>query len=159
MAVRDFSVDAGAVPGLPGAVLVVVRGPIDSRTAERFREEVDGLTQRRFKWFILDMSEVPTVNSTGLAYLVTLSGTVGDKEGCLLLCGLQEKVLLVFQTMGLMTIAAVHASREEAVKDAKTRADATPRPTKPASAPPPARPGTNTLRRVFRKIFGAPEDR
>ena len=158
MAVRDFSVDAGAVPGLPGAVLVQVRGPIDARTAELFREEVDGLTQRKLKWFILDLSDVTTINSTGLAYLVTLSGALGEREGCLLLCGLQERVQLVFQTMGLMTIAAIHPNREAAVKDARTRADATPRPVKPVQAPSP-QPGTNTLRRLFRKIFGAPESR
>lgn len=157
MTVRGFSVDAGAVPGLPGAVLIEVHGPVDARTAERFREEVDGLTQRRLKWFILDMSDVPTINSSGLAYLVTLSGALGEREGALLLCGLQEKVQLVFQTMGLMTIAAIHPAREDAIKDARTRADATPRPVKPAQAAP--QPGPNTLRRLFRKVFGAPQDR
>ena len=159
MAVRNFSVDAGAIPGLPGAVLVEVHGPIDARSAERFREEVDGLTQRKLKWFILDLSDVTTINSTGLAYLVTLSGTLGEREGSLLLCGLQEKVQLVFQTMGLMTIAAIHPTREAAIQDARTRADATPRTVKPIQAAPPAQPGTNTLRRIFRSLFGPPQDR
>ena len=159
MTVRDFSADAGAVPGLPGAVLIEVHGPIDARTADRFREEVDALTQRRLKWFILDLSDVQTINSTGLAYLVTLSGSLGERDGCLLLCGLQEKVQLVFQTMGLMTIAGIHPTREAAIQDARTRADATPRPMKPVQPPPEAKPGANTLRRLFRKIFGSPESR
>lgn len=159
MAVRDFSVDAGAIPGLPGAVLVEVRGPVDARTAEHFREEIEALAQRKLKWFILDLSGVTTINSSGLAYLVTLSGALGDRQGCLLLCGLQEKVQLVFQTMGLMSIAAIHASRDAAIQDARTRADATPRPMKPVPAPPPPRPGMNTLRRMFRSFFGKPEAR
>ena len=158
MAASGFSVDAGAVPGLPGAVLIEVHGPVDARTADRFREEVDGLTQRRMKWFILDMSDVPTINSSGLAYLVTLSGALGERDGCLMLCGLQEKVVLVFQTMGLLTIAAIHPTREEAIKDARCRADATPRPVKPVQAPAPT-PGHNTLRRLIRKIFGPAEGR
>ncbi|HXX94805.1 MAG TPA: STAS domain-containing protein, partial [Planctomycetota bacterium] len=78
MALAPFKVEAGALPGLPGGALVRVNGPIDVKTVSAFKAEMDSLSGRRIRSFVLEMGEVRYINSTGLAYLINLAESLQE---------------------------------------------------------------------------------
>jgi anti-anti-sigma factor len=152
MSVPAFKVEFGAVPGLPGGVRVAISGPIDAKSVGTFKAQMDGLRARRVRHLLLEMTEVRHINSTGLAYLITLAESIQEAGGALALVDVQPKVKVVFETMGLLGFVRIYPSRAAAVREL--------RPPAPAPAePPPAAPSQGTIRRLFRKLFGPPGDR
>jgi len=96
-----LGIDAQNVDGVAGACRITLKGPLDAKTVVQFKERIHGLQQKGMKRFILDMSDVKFVNSTGLSYLINLSESLGEGSQAVTLVGVQPKVKIVFDTMSV----------------------------------------------------------
>jgi len=154
MTLPEFKVEFGAAPGLAGGALVFISGPIDAKNAVVFKEKVESLRSRRVRYILFEMGDVRYINSTGLAYLITVSETMAESGGGVALVNVQPKVKVLFETMGLLDFVKFFASPAAAVRHLRPSKPAA----EPAKAPPPA-PSTGTIRRLFRRFFGRPSER
>jgi len=65
-------------------------------------------------------------------------------------------VKLILESMGLMELLRIYPSKAVAIRELKASVPA-PRAAAPVAAAPPSKPGA--IRRLFRRLFGHPDDR
>jgi len=172
-----FDLDLRPLPGAGDALLVVVKGPLDAKNVPGFKATLEKQVAQGVRGLVLDLEGVKYVNSTGLAYLINLSELIGERRGILCLAGVQPKVKIILDTMGVAGFFRICASVGDAVKDLGKGA----RPPKPAAPPaaprpevrarkaaverepvrmsppsetPPPSPVGSPLRRFFRRLLG-----
>ena len=131
----------------PDAILVKVDGSIDPKTVTRFKDELQAIAAKGVKRFVLDCKGLTYVNSSGLAYLLNLVGSVKPKGGGIAMGAVDSKIMVIFNMMGITQLFTFFPSAEAAVKDmddklAKELRDVGPalrldEPPKPAPAPMP----------------------
>jgi len=155
MPITDFKIEVGAVTGLPDGALVSFNGPIDARSVSVFESQMDALRKRQFRRFLLQMEEVRYINSTGLAYLINMVEAVQAAGGALVLFNVQPKVKVILESMGLVELLRVFPSKAAAIRELKA---AIPSPVPVAAAPAKASP-PGAIRKLFRRLFGQPEER
>jgi anti-anti-sigma factor len=163
-----LGIDARDVAGVAGACTVTLKGPLDARTVMSFKADVAKLQERGVSRFILDMSDVKFVNSTGLSYLINLSESQGEGGQAVTLVGVQPKVKIVFDTMSVAdffrTAPSVNAAIQALQKEPKPKpAPPTARvlkrehsTTKTGRVSPPTdvKPPPGLFVRIWRKLFG-----
>ena len=176
-----LGIDARDVAGVAGACTVTLKGPLDARTVMSFKADVAKLQERGVSRFILDMSDVKFVNSTGLSYLINLSESQGEGGQAVTLVGVQPKVKIVFDTMSVADFfrtapsvnAAIQALQKEpkpkpamAAASAAAAAPARPKPAKVikrehsstktgrVSPPTDVKPPPGLFARLWRRLFG-----
>ena len=155
-------IDVKAVAGSGEAVRVALNGPLDARNVVAFKSEIAGLQSRGMKRFILDMTEVKFVNSTGLSFLINLSESGGEGSRAVTLVGVQPKVKIIFDTMSVSdffkSAPSVDAAAKELVKKPATVVRREGSSTKLGRVSPPtvhAPPRSrNPVVRFFRRLFG-----
>jgi anti-sigma B factor antagonist len=128
-------------------MLVRVEGSIDPKTVTRFKDELQAVAAKGVKRFVLDCKGLTYVNSSGLAYLLNLVGSVKPKGGGIAMGAVDSKIMVIFNMMGITQLFTFFPSAEAAVKDmddklAKELRDVGPalrldEPPKPAPAPMP----------------------
>lgn len=177
-----LGIETQDVDGVPGACRIALKGPLDARTVVGFKSDIYTLQQRGVKRFILDMTDVKYVNSTGLSFLINLSESAGEGLQAVTLVGVQPKVKIVFDTMSVSDFfrtapsvaAAIHGLRKEpapkpAMAAAAAKAPARPKPAAPApvvkrehsttktgrvSPPTDHKPPPGLFVRIWRRLFG-----
>ncbi len=155
-------IDVQAVAGTGDAVRVTLHGPLDARSVPPFQLEISTLQARGMKRFILDMSDVKWVNSTGISFLINLAESGGDGSRAVTLVALQPKVKILFDTMSVSEFFKTAPSVDAAAKElAKKPAKVIRREgssTKIGRVSPPSvivpPPPKNPIVRFFRKLFG-----
>jgi stage II sporulation protein AA (anti-sigma F factor antagonist) len=155
-------IDVQAVAGSGDAVRVTLNGPLDARSIAGFQTEIAVLQSRGMKRFVLDMTEVKYVNSTGLSFLINLAESGGEGSRAVTLVGVQPKVKVIFDTMSVSDFFKTAPSVEAAAKDLMKKPGTVVRregsSTKigrvspPTHHPPPR--SKNPIVRFFRKLFG-----
>jgi anti-sigma B factor antagonist len=158
MTLPDFKIEYGAAPGLARGVLVRISGPIDAKSAVLFKDQVEALRTRRIRHFLFEMGEVRHINSTGLAYIITLAESMKEAGGGVALVNVQPKVKVLFETMGLIGFVDIYSSPGTAVRRLRPAKGEDPVAASAAPAGPPA-PTPGAIRRLFRRLFGAPSQR
>jgi anti-sigma B factor antagonist len=99
-----------------GAVaVVIVNGDVDAGTAPRLRQQFDKLLGDGEQNFVIDLSQVPFMDSSGLATLVQLFKRVRIGHGDVRLCGLQPEVRRIFELTRLDRVFDIFPDRAEAV--------------------------------------------
>jgi anti-anti-sigma factor len=154
MPIAEFKIEVGAVPGLEDGVLLSFNGPIDAKNIHLFEAQMDALRKRNFRRFLLHMVEVRFINSGGLAYLINMVEATQAAGGALVLFDVQPKVKVILETMGLTDLLRLYPSKASAVRELKASVGSK----KVAAVPAPA-PAAGKIRRLFRRIFGPPDDR
>jgi anti-sigma B factor antagonist len=170
----------------PDAIKVVLDGSIDPKTVTRFRDDMMALHAKGAKRFLVDCSRLTYINSSGLASILNLAGTVKPKGGAVALAALDSKILVIFKMMGIIELFQFFPSYKDALRhlDEKLAAElrdvgpalqleeppppvATPRPAmraaprvetskRPMRAIPPP-PPVNPIVQFFRSLFGLDE--
>jgi anti-sigma B factor antagonist len=82
---------------------------------EKFHGEVKALLEQGQRKFLLDLSGVGWVNSTGIGILVSAYHSITREQGQLKLCCMNDRVLSVYYVTQLDKIFETHESREEAL--------------------------------------------
>ena len=155
-------IDVQAIPGTGDAVRVTLHGPLDARSVPSFQLEISTLQARGMKRFILDMSDVKYVNSTGISFLINLSESGEEGNHAVTLVALQPKVKIIFDTMNVSgffkTALSVEAAAQELAKKPGKTVRREGSSTKIGRVSPPSTivhpPPKNPIVRFFGKLFG-----
>jgi anti-sigma B factor antagonist len=95
-------------------VVVVLVDHLDASNVARFKEAVVNRIGGPQSWLI-DLSNVGFVDSTGLGALVSCLRRSQEQACRLALCGLQKRVLVLFELVRLYRILDIFETRESAV--------------------------------------------
>ena len=96
-------------------VVAVVAGEVDASTAPGLQEKFDELLAEGQQNFVIDLSDVGFMDSSGLAALVQLFKRVRIGHGDVRLCGLQPEVRRVFELTRLERVFDLFPDRGQAV--------------------------------------------
>ena len=111
----DFSVD---VVSHADRTVVVVAGELDAHTAPALQAELDPLSRQAGVAIVVDLTDVPFIDSTGLGILVTTLKHVREVGGSLDVVVVAPRVLKVFALTGLDVVIPLHATLAEALPPA-----------------------------------------
>jgi anti-sigma B factor antagonist len=96
--------------------VLIVRpmGEIDLGRSPSLRQQLGQAMSRDYNRLIIDLSEVPYMDSSGVATLVEAMQQSRRAGSKLVLCGLQERVRSIFEIARLDTVFTIVEDREEA---------------------------------------------
>ena len=99
---------------LDALTVVSAVGELDIHTAPMLDEALAGPSRRAGARVVVDLSEVPFMDSTGVSVLVVALKRLRESEGSLDLVVTSPRVLKVLALTGLDIVIPVHATLEEA---------------------------------------------
>ncbi len=118
----DLRIRQRSIDELGTGLVLAPEGPIRARTAEQFREHVDGLLGdgagdgSAVKALVLDLAAVDSIDSSTAGFLLNLHDRLRDRGGNLALADLQDGVQVVIDSIGLTTFFTVCESVDEALQ-------------------------------------------
>jgi len=95
--------------------IVHVAGEIDVYTAPMLREHLDEHIAQGRTHLVVDLEDVPFMDSTGLGVLVGRLKLIRVSDGTLRLVCFSERILKVFSITGLDKVFQIFASLDEAL--------------------------------------------
>ena len=95
-----------------GAIIAPV-GEIDLGRAPAFREHLFTAQQKKPRRLIVDLGQVPYMDSSGVATLVEAMQTARRSGSKLVLCNLQARVRSIFEIARLDSVFIIVASADE----------------------------------------------
>ena len=90
------------------------KGDVDLSRAPSLREKISAVQRANPKRLVIDLSDVPYMDSSGVATLVEALQVARRTGGKLILCGLQEKVRSIFEIARLDLVFTMVASLDDA---------------------------------------------
>ncbi len=99
-----------------GATVVKLGGEVDLNVSPVLRDHLKSLVQEQRKVVVLDMSDVPYIDSSGVATLVECLQGVSRYGGVLRLAALGDRTRSVFEISRLDSVFAMRPTVEEAIK-------------------------------------------
>lgn len=112
---NDDELDVGAET-LPDGLLLKPVGDIDLGRAPALRRRISQHQQKKPSRLVIDLQEVPYMDSSGVATLVEAMQIARRHGGKLVLFGLQDRVRSIFEIARLQTIFTITDSRESALR-------------------------------------------
>ena len=97
------------------AVIMTPKGEIDLSRSPVLRASITQVQQLSQGRLVIDLTDVPYMDSSGLATLVEAMQHSRKSGGLLILCGLQDKVQSVFEIARLNMVFTIVNSRDEAL--------------------------------------------
>ena len=98
-----------------GVSVVRIEGDIDINTSPDVRKYFDKLVTEKKGNFVINLENVPYVDSSGLATLVEILKRVRATSGTLKLTNLSGKVLGLFEITKLNKLFTIAADEDEAI--------------------------------------------
>ena len=95
-------------------MLVRLKGRLDAKTSSRVRITLQGLLDKNYLKIVIDLAEVPFIDSSGLAALVSGLRTAREKGANITLSGAQSQAQIVFRLTMLDRVFAIHPTFEDA---------------------------------------------
>tara|TARA_B100000029_G_scaffold487806_1_gene543708 strand:- start:193 stop:543 length:351 start_codon:yes stop_codon:yes gene_type:complete len=95
--------------------IVTAPGYVNEKIAEAISEECNSLIDGGICQVLIDMKECRMVNSVGVAIIIEIIELLGEQEGSLAFCNLDETIGKTFQIMGLKELAKIYGDPEEAL--------------------------------------------
>lgn len=96
-------------------VVMKPSGEIDLGVAPSFRVQISQAQQSRPSRLVIDLGDVPYMDSSGVATLVEAMQMARRTNTRLILCALQEKVRSIFEIARLDMVFTIVGSKEEAL--------------------------------------------
>jgi anti-sigma B factor antagonist len=94
-------------------VLVKLSGPLDESSREAFRGQLHPLIGDSGARFLIDLSDVPRINSAGVGSLVALAADTNTHAGRVILCSPSSFVTVVLNVTRLNTFFEIVPTIEE----------------------------------------------
>lgn len=98
-----------------GATVVRPDGEIDLGSAPELRNSLNSAQKQKPEKLIVDLSDVPYMDSSGVATLVEAMQMTRKQGGTLVLCCMQDKVRSIFEIARLDMVFTIVQSRDEAL--------------------------------------------
>jgi len=99
----------------PGYTLAKTEGYIDESAREVFRDTLHPIVGERGARLVIDLSNSPRINSSGLGHLVTLVVHANTNASRVVLCCVPTFLTMVFETSKLNTFFTIAKSVDDAV--------------------------------------------
>ena len=99
MFVRDESAE--------GEVRLKVSGALNSEAAEKFQKELAELADGDYRTIVLDLSEVPSINSTSLGKILLLRKTLTEEDRTIRINGCSEALYNTFQLINFDRLISI----------------------------------------------------
>ncbi len=99
----------------PVAIISLYGELIDRNEAQHLMDQIDGLSDDGQKNFILELSELKYMNSTGLNVLINVLTKSRKNGGDLVICGVSKKVQELLLVTKLTSVFSVSESTEDAL--------------------------------------------
>ena len=100
-----------------GAVIVSVKGRMDTVTAPDFERQLSEWVEGGELNFIIELGGLDYISSAGLRSVLVITKKVKAKGGRLMLSSLQEPVKEVFEISGFSTIIPIRDSTNDALQE------------------------------------------
>ena len=104
-----------AVRWVNRAAVVDVQGDVDLSRSSEFQHSLLGVMDQKPERIVVNLAEVPYMDSSGVASLVKLLSQSRRQQVGLRLAGLTDRVRSIFQITRLDGIFEIHATVEEAL--------------------------------------------
>jgi anti-anti-sigma factor len=78
-------------------VTLSVQGPLDSDTAEQFQKQLNELAAGEYRVLTLDLSEVPSINSTCIGKILLLRKSLTEQDRLIRIKGCSDAVYNTLQ--------------------------------------------------------------
>lgn len=98
----------------PTVSIVVLNGALNARSAEEAKQTFRNLKEQGITQVIVDLNEVPFIDSSGLAALVSGLKTLGGEATNLKLAAPQSQARLLFELTMFDRVFEIHESVEDA---------------------------------------------
>ncbi|WP_372370079.1 STAS domain-containing protein [Candidatus Uabimicrobium sp. HlEnr_7] len=92
-------------------------GAIDGRTVPSFENKILDFFKQGAKHLVLNFASVTYINSTGMGLLVKLSDTFQTTGGNIRLVSVPEKVIALFDMLGLLSLFKIYDSEHDAITE------------------------------------------
>jgi anti-anti-sigma factor len=122
----ELRIDEFDTTEVDAARRVELTGAIDGRSITDFTDFVDRLYEGGTRWFLVDMSGIKYVNSTGLGSLVKYADQFRARGGGMVLFEVPPKVKVIIKMLGLDTFFPIRTSFAEAIEEARSGTDSGP---------------------------------
>lgn len=101
-----------------GSLIITTKilGAIDGTTVRQFEDKLIGFFNQGVKNLILIFSDVKYINSTGMGLLVKLADKFQEGGGDIKLVGVPEKVIALFDMLGLLSLFKIYETEEDAME-------------------------------------------
>lgn len=86
------------------------------QSVKELRLAFDEVAGQGHRWAVIDMAEVPYIDSAGLGAIVTGVNLFRKIEGNLFLCGVQPRVLQLLELTSLLGVVPVYSNAQEALQ-------------------------------------------
>ena len=100
----------------PTVNIVSLNGALNARSAEEAKQTFRNLIEQGVKQVIVDLQEVPFIDSSGLAALVSGLKTLGGEASNLKLAAPQSQARLLFELTMFDRVFEIHDTVEDALK-------------------------------------------
>ena len=99
------------------ASILTLHGEIDVYTAPRLRQAIVDLVEAGEHRIVVDMEKVDFLDSTGLGVLVGGLKRVKTNEGTLAIVVTQDKILKIFEIIGLNRVFPIARTVDDALQE------------------------------------------
>ena len=99
---------------LSDGIYIALAGDVDLSCSPLLRDRLLVMTERSLDRLVVDLSEVPYMDSSGVATLVEALQRQRRGNGKMVLCGLQPKVRSIFEIARLDTVFVIVDDPEQA---------------------------------------------
>ena len=98
------------------AVVVHVQGEVDASNVEEFKQFLNGLMREEDKLFVVDMSALSFIDSSGIGALVGFFKRVRLGEGDVRLAALPDRIRKIFELTRLDRVFTIYENVKEAAE-------------------------------------------
>ncbi|MCK2221986.1 STAS domain-containing protein [Actinomadura sp. ATCC 31491] len=98
-----------------GVHVLAVHGDLDHHTSPRLQEALDALAPAGGDLLVIDLTELPFCDSTGVSVLVAAHQRAQDAGVRLALAGLHADLAHIFKIMGLDRLLSFYDSTDDAI--------------------------------------------
>lgn len=98
-------------------LLMHLKGRLDASTSSEVKATLKEQLEAGNHQIIVDLQEVPFIDSSGLAALVSGLRLAREKGGSIILSGVQAQAYTVFRLTMLDRVFAIYSTPEDALKD------------------------------------------
>lgn len=113
-----MDIELNSVENEKGAVTVSIKGEIDMSTSPKVRDYLTSLFKKNQKMVVVDLADVPYIDSSGIATLVEGLQWSHSSNNKFRLANLSPTVKDVFEIARLLPVFEIYDSREQALLEA-----------------------------------------
>lgn len=104
-----------SVENVQDAMVARIGGSMDTSSAPKFQEEVEGHITKGCKRFVIDVSELEYITSAGLRSILAVAKKIKAEQGTIAFCGLDGMVKEVFEMSFFTQMFPIHETLDQAL--------------------------------------------